>query len=414
MPRPRSPRKHQAQTKRRRGAPAIIALVAAALLAVLVWPRAQPPKPAPPAPPRPTPPQLSQPFTGTFTPNPQVSTRKPNQFPDTPAYRREFNQRKADMTRDALKSVDDWIKYPLWSARLTENMRYKAMEPVHSINMGPGEKAPVLEVWMEKVYYTSPTEPIHVFMQLHDEHGPVRPDTLTANTLSTVHGRPELPINFTDRGDGTMMATVPITPEMAKANRGHWGILVDTMTGSEHRAATTMFDLMFTDAKITGPYKVYVDNGSLAVEVGISATEAGIQHLKGELWGPHDEPISYAWVRNDTTPVGPSTLKLVFYGKVIRDSGVDGPYRIRNLVLTSFDASFDRIENLPVDPGPTTEAYRHDVFTDVPINGNNQVLAEKKQILQEELSQSEQGLYDPNDPIPARPSKADKNAPPPQ
>jgi hypothetical protein len=119
-------------------------------------------------------------------------------------------------------------------------------------------------------------------------------------------------------------------------------------------------------------------------------------------------------VRDDNVHVGLNTMKLVFYGKAIRDSGINGPYRIKNLLLTTFEDNNDRLENPAVDPGLTTDAYAHTVFTDTPINGNNETLLDKKKILTEELDQARAGLYDPNDPIPPRSTNARKDVPPPQ
>ena len=148
--------------------------------------------------------------------------------------------------------------------------------------------------------------------------------------------------------------------------------------------------------------------------VGITADRPSRQHLKGELRGPKGEPISYAWVRNDETPSGASTMKLVFYGKVIRDSGVDGPYHLRNLLLMTFEDNNDCIENPAVDVDFTSPPLTHTAFTDVSINASNEALLEKQKILAEEVAQARAGQYDPNAPIPPGEPVASKDVPPPQ
>jgi hypothetical protein len=148
--------------------------------------------------------------------------------------------------------------------------------------------------------------------------------------------------------------------------------------------------------------------------VTINATAESRQHLKGELWSAHDDPIAYAWVRNDDTPVGNSEMKLVFYGKLMRDMGIDGPYRVKNLLLTTSDQNWDRLENPAVDPNLLTPPFKHTDFTDVPINGNDPTLTEKRDILEGELAKAQANGYDPNNMEPPPVTKADKNAPPPQ
>jgi hypothetical protein len=294
-------------------------------------------------------------------------------------------------------------------------MRYKKPEPSHTEMKGPGDVYPSAEVWPEKLYYWDLKDPIHILAAFKGKNGePIHPDSIHASIISGSRPRPPMNLEFSDRGDGIMMATVNLDAETARRNRGEWGVYVDAYIEGERRGPTAPFYLMLTDAKVSGPYRVEIENGSLVAYVGVQGTVPSRQHLKGELWGPHGEPISYAWVRNDATPVGPSTMKLTFYGKVIRDSGIDGPYEVKNLLLTTFDDNNDRIENVAVSPGLTSPAWSHTQFTDVPINGNNEVLNEKKKILGEELEQARAGLYDPNDPLPARPTAANKDAPSPQ
>lgn len=357
----------------------------------------------------------AQPFPGHYFPNPQQSQPHPSPFPSGPEDKAAFNQRKAEMTKEALKFVDARLRYPLWSGPLTDNMQYKKPDPFHTVEKGPSGADPTVELWPEKLYYHSASEPVRIFAAFTDDGHPVKPDSIKANTVSGTRPRPEIPLDFADRGDGVMVATVPFGDEVVRRNRGEWGVSLDAYVRGEHRHPHTQFFLMINDAKVTGPYRVAVENGSLAVYVGINATASSGTGLKGELWGPEDQPIAYAQERNDHPPLGPSSIKLVFYGKAIRDSGVDGPYRIKNLVLYTNDDNFDHFEADAVDPNLVTDALSHTQFTDVPINGGNEALLEKQKILNEELKQAQAGLYDPNDPVPPRPTTVDKHkSPPPQ
>lgn len=403
--------KRRSAQSRRWQLPALVAMVAAVGLWWWLRPGAAPVLPAPAEPVREALPRAAPDFPGRFIPNDHSGKPKAS-LPDVPVDKAEFNRRKAELTAQALKDVQTWMKYPLWSSLLTENMQYKKPEPFHTMSKGPEDDEPSVELWPEKLNY-GVGEPIRIFATFRN-HGVTRPDHLNAHTMGGHRPRPEIPLDFQDQGDGTLVATLNIADEMARRNRGEWGVIVESFVAGQRRGPTTQFFIMATDAKVTGPYRVALEDGSLAVYVGVTGSAPSRQHLKGELWGGKGEAISYAWVRDDHVHVGLNTMKLVFYGKVIRDSGIDGPYEIRNLLLTTFDDNNDRIENPAVDPQLRTDAYGHTAFTDKSINGDNAMLKEKQQILAEELENAKKGLYDPYDPIPARPSRVSKDSPLPQ
>ncbi|HEX8952144.1 MAG TPA: hypothetical protein VF945_09890 [Polyangia bacterium] len=397
--RPRSPR---------RALGAIVVVVGALLLVLLLRPRAAPPPSPVPEVREPAPRSAGTPAFAQYTP--PSAPRK--LFPET-VDKAEFNRRKAAVAEQALKDVQTWIKYPLWSAPLTENMRYHKPEPAHTRAAGPGDQEPSVELWPERLNYGL-NEPIRILAVAHGKGGLTTLESVTARTVGGVRTRPEYPLEFTDRGDGVYVANLTVPEGIGMRNRGDWGVMLDCVVEGEHRVAHTQFNLMATDARVTGPYRMTVENGSLVAYVGITAERPSRQHLKGELWGPKGEPISYAWVRNDETPSGTSTMKLVFYGKVIRDSGVDGPYHLRNLLLTTFEDNNDRIVNPAVDVDLASEPWPHTMFTDVSINATNETLLEKQQILAQELAQARAGQYDPNQPIPPHEPVASKDVPPPQ
>jgi hypothetical protein len=401
------PAQLRAVRSRNRRIAVVVTVAAAALLVLLLRPRAQPPAPLPevrdPAPHSEGPPEYAH-----YTP-----PSEPKQIYPKGTDNSEFNRRKAAVAEQALKDVQTWIKYPLWSAPLTENMRYHKPEPAHTRAAGPGDNEPSVELWPERLNYGI-NEPIRILAIAHGKDGPTTLDSVTARTVTGLRPRPEFPLTFVDRGDGVLVANLTIPEGVAVKNRGDWGVMLDCVIQGEHRVAHTQFNLMATDARVTGPYRMAIENGSIVAYVGITAERPSRQHLKGELWGPHGEPISYAWVRNDETPSGVSTMKLVFYGKVIRDSGIDGPYHLRNLLLTTFEDNNDRLENPAVDVDLASDAWSHSSFTDVSINADNETLLEKQKILAEEVAQAKAGQYDPNHPIPPREPVASKDVPPPQ
>jgi hypothetical protein len=360
---------------------------------------------------------------GVLAPIPERPAPSPTdmQFADPGASRAEeapmdrvsFNKRKADMTRNALNDVNTWIKYPLWSQPLTENMQYKSPTPFHGEHPGPGGAYPTLEFYTDKVNYAA-GEPVKVIAVAHSKDGVIGFDALTGKTIGALKPRPEMTLDWQEQPDRSYVATLQIPADVARRNRGEWGINIDCMIQGEHRVGHNQFYEMVTDGKLVGPYRAALENGSLTVYATMNATAPGRFHLKGELWSMRDDPIAYAWVRADATPIGESTMKLVFYGKTIKDGGFDGPFRVKNLVLTQFEDDNERIVNDPVDPNLVTDAYKRTSFTDAPINGDNAALNEKKGILEGELKKAQGNGFDPNHRDPGPPTKASKDVAPPQ
>jgi hypothetical protein len=119
--------------------------------------------------------------------------------------------------------------------------------------------------------------------------------------------------------------------------------------------------LIYTEgprAKLTGRWKDYVKDGHLYLEAELEVEQAGIFTLMAQVFGPQMEPL--AWVKQtEKLNKGRGTITLQVWGKVLHDSGIDGPYRVRQVLLTR-----DREGSADYDPGVTieeahrTKAYR--------------------------------------------------------
>lgn len=103
--------------------------------------------------------------------------------------------------------------------------------------------------------------------------------------------------------------------------------------------------------------------GDLALSVPAALDAAGTYWMYAELWGGEDgaRPIAFARERFERLPSGPRTLSIYFGGAVIKDSGIDGPYVVRNLRFQQVDA-FPPQEQEPVWSLPPTAAFRAGEF----------------------------------------------------
>ena len=113
------------------------------------------------------------------------------------------------------------------------------------------------------------------------------------------------------------------------------------------------------------PRSLTVDrrNGDLELRAKLKADREGTYFVSAELWGDSDgnKPIAFARERIGHLTAGDHDLNLLFGGQVIRDSGIDGPYVVRNVRLLQVD-SLPPHEAVTIDVLPKTRDYRAQDF----------------------------------------------------
>jgi hypothetical protein len=83
-------------------------------------------------------------------------------------------------------------------------------------------------------------------------------------------------------------------------------------------------------ARFTGNFRDAIEDGSLVIYAGIDVIAEGHYVIDCNLYGPGDAPVM--WSRHKgPLPKGSSEVKLVFFGKALRDLGVAPPYHIGQL-----------------------------------------------------------------------------------
>ncbi|MFL5346703.1 MAG: hypothetical protein ACJ8AT_18130 [Hyalangium sp.] len=116
-------------------------------------------------------------------------------------------------------------------------------------------------------------------------------------------------------------------------------------------------------AKLTGRWRDFVRQGHLELEAELEVEEAGLFTLMAQVFGPNLEPI--AWVKQmEHLPGGRGHITLEVFGKVLHDSGIDGPYRVREVLLTrDYDNSSRYEPGVTVEEAHRTRAYRASEFS---------------------------------------------------
>jgi len=148
-------------------------------------------------------------------------------------------------------------------------------------------------------------------------------------------------------------------------------------------------------ARLTGHWKDELKDGHLRLEAELEVEEAGIFTLMAQIFGPQMEPI--AWVKQtETLPKGRGVIPLQVWGKVLHDSGIDGPYRVRQVLLTR-----DRADSADYDPGVTVEeAYRTKAYRSKDFSGAD--WQEPPRVLQEEITAEHPSQRDKPGPLRTR------------
>ena len=83
-------------------------------------------------------------------------------------------------------------------------------------------------------------------------------------------------------------------------------------------------------ARFTGNFRDVEEDGSLVVEVGIDVDEPGFYRIDANLVGPNGEPVAWSSYKGELAERD-GIVPLRFFGKLLRDRGIAGPYRLQQL-----------------------------------------------------------------------------------
>ncbi|MET0402474.1 MAG: choice-of-anchor X domain-containing protein, partial [Cystobacter sp.] len=187
--------------------------------------------------------------------------------------------------------------------------------------------------------------PLAVWLEMVDAQGQRQPLSSPQVRMRLLDGatRPWLDVPVRDDGQGEdeaagdrrYTASLQPTQEQKKALLGH--VLVEArvdVPGGGTRMIPAV--LLYTEgprARLTGHWSDSVREGHLVLEAGLQVDEPGRFTLMAQVFGPHLEPL--AWVKQtQTLEAGRRAMTLEVFGKLLRDQGIDGPYRVRQVLLT--------------------------------------------------------------------------------
>jgi hypothetical protein len=193
---------------------------------------------------------------------------------------------------------------------------------------------------------------------------------------SDVDKGPWFTVALVDDGSGADLAagdlhyTATFQPDAAQKAallRGGTHVFVDVGFSPPNgnglrRFSTVMEYSREPDATLSGKYTDAFDRGSLVIDAGVTVTAAGQFRVVGSLYGA-GQAIGFA-SNTATLGVGEGSIPLLFFGKILHDKGIDGPYELRFVLLTQHLPDGNDLPGDTVDPAYTTQSYSARAFSD--------------------------------------------------
>lgn len=260
---------------------------------------------------------------------------------------------------------DEKFAYPPWSQPLTEGV-----DPATTVaeDNPVDAKSGIHVVLGPRKQVVHPPDAVVLDMKVLNRLGAAMPvgspiARFRADRTNTDTG-PWYEVPFEDDGSHAYVATFRPTPDQQTA----------LYAGGEHVFVEAKFDapdglglrrypmvVLYTrepHATPSGKYADRVASGSLVIDVGVTVTQAGHYRAIGSLYaGDGERALAFA-TNTVALDAGDGTLPLTFFGKILHDSGIDGPYELRYLMLFEVVKPGEEIPGDTVDPACTTAAYQ--------------------------------------------------------
>jgi uncharacterized protein DUF4784 len=280
------------------------------------------------------------------------------------------------LAASAAKEYRDRAQFPRWSQPLAPGedpiLRDREVSPVSA--RGPRDDGATLTVLPDQVAFESPDAVLlYAYLTANGERVAARSIGCEIVTESLT---PLVALSFGDAGtDGDAVAGDHIYTALYQPEAGQMSALSESFLarvtafseeGEEIRAGTS-FQYSNPDAQLTGNYRDRLEDGSLVIEAELDVRNPGRFHLEGTLYdAAAANPLAWSQDAAELSP-GRQWLRLSFFGRILHERGIDGPYLLRFLALSTATA-MPNAKNRLVENAFVTGHYTAAQFSDEPFN----------------------------------------------
>jgi hypothetical protein len=272
-------------------------------------------------------------------------------------------QDKTDMHRAMLKDHDEFKRYP------SNNQRIKKAESDPLIkNYAIDERTTIsddktnsLTIWSDKKYYTR-GDIVTVSAYVSDEKGVRIPSNISAQLIFDESHNVQV-FDFQDLDQDAIyelsFKADEVNEQALKA--GIYKVLI--MSDTSELLDSVAFVLADPEATFTGNYRdTLTAEGDLLVEAEVDVTSADRFYFQASLYTELGDPIGGNQMTLNLNK-GKSWVPFKFYGLMMRDAKVDGPYLLKNIALARVTMPMQRAPL--IHPGYFTEPYAMSKFSNV-------------------------------------------------
>jgi len=272
-------------------------------------------------------------------------------------------QDQTDMHHAMLKDHDEFKRYPSNNQRIQKAdsdplIKNYAIDERTTIS---DDKTNALTIWSDKKYYVR-GDRVTVNAYVSDEKGTRIPSNITAQLIFDETQSVQV-LDFQDPDQDAIYELSFIADEMNKQAllAGIYKVLI--VSDTSELLDSVAFVLADPEATFTGNYRdSLTPQGDLMVEAEIEVTSADRFYFQASLYTELGDPIGGNQMTLNLNK-GKAWVPFKFYGLMMRDSNVDGPYLLKNISLARVTMPMQRAPL--IHPGYLTEHYSLTKFSNV-------------------------------------------------
>jgi hypothetical protein len=278
-----------------------------------------------------------------------------------------------------IRLLNERSPYPPWCQPLTEGT-----DPSRTVaeDNPVDAKSGIHVVMGPRKFVVHPPDPMIIDVKVLNRLGAPLPITNAVARFrpdrTTVESGPWFEAPLVDDGTGADLgagdyaytaAFLPSDEQKTALFKGGEHVFVEVAFEAPNNLGLMRYALVMTysrepDATLNGKNSDQVTGGNLVVSVGVTASQAGTYRVIGSLYsGDGQRAIAFASA-SAVVSHGDGSIPLSFFGKVIHDSAIDGPYELRYMMLFERVQEGQEIAGDTVDDAYTTAAYSAKSFPD--------------------------------------------------